>query len=238
MLDPLVLLPGLQSDHRSWHYQIEHFGGKRPLIVPEGQQYCESIEAMADIVLEQLPARCHLAAWSMGGYIALAAMPRFRERLISLILVDTSARPEDPGSTSRRKSLLELAEREGIVAAAIANSTQSALDTGTLPKALRESLVGAWDDFGLEAYRGQQNAIIQRPDTRSNLKLIDCPTLIIVGEADTTTPPDCSYELHAGIEGSELHIIDRSGHCVPYEQPQVFNALLEQWLARQQRPSV
>ncbi|MBN9334641.1 alpha/beta hydrolase [Devosia sp.] len=238
MLDPLVLLPGLQSDHRSWHYQIQHFGGKRPLIVPEGQQYCDSIEAMADVVLEQLPARCHLAAWSMGGYIALAAMPRFRERLISLILVDTSARPEDPASTNRRKSLLELAEREGIVAAAIVNSTQSALHAGALPLELRQSLVSAWDDFGVEAYRGQQNAIMQRPDTRANLALIDCPTLIVVGEADTTTPPECSYELQAGIDGSELHVIDKSGHCVPYEQPHAFNVLVEQWLARHQSRAV
>lgn len=232
MPDPLVLLPGLQSDHRSWYYQTGHFGRSRPVIVPSGQHFCDSIDAMADAILDQLPERFHLAAWSMGGYIALAMLPKLRGRLISLILVDTSARPEDPASTVRRRELLALAEREGIAAASQRNSTHSALDIDAVDPQLREALLQTWIDLGIDAYRNQQKAIIERPDTRPNLAQVDCPTLIIVGEADQTTPPDCAREMHAGIVGSELHIIPRSGHCVPFEQPGIFNALLEDWLVR------
>src|SRR5690606_18055423 len=103
---PLVLLPGLQSDHRSWVHQLRHFEGRREVIVPRGQQFCDSLEAMADSVIAQLPRRFHLVAWSMGGYIAFEMLPRIRERLVSLMLVDTTARPEKPEDTARRLEMI------------------------------------------------------------------------------------------------------------------------------------
>jgi len=233
MPDPLVLLPGLQSDDRSWFYQLEHFGRSRQVIVPKGQQYCASIAEMTDVVFEQLPERFHLAAWSMGGYIALAMMPRLLGRMASLILVGTSARPEDPASTPRRRDLLALAEREGIEVASLRSSAHSTLDIEAVAPEVRAGLLLTWTELGLDAYRKQQHAIIERPDTRANLALVDCPTLIIVGEADQTTPPDCAREMHAAIPGSHLHVIERSGHCVPFERPELFNQILDDWLLAQ-----
>lgn len=230
MPEPLVLLPGLQSDHRSWVHQIRHFEQQREVIVPYGHQFRDSIADMADSVLEQLPERFHLAAWSMGGYIAFQMLEKIRDRLASLILVSTSARPEDAASTPRRFELIALAEKEGMAVSQKLSISQSCLDAGGLDPASRKGIYQAAVDIGLEAYKGQQRAIINRPDTRSTLSSIDCPTLVIVGASDTVTPPDCAREIHAAIAGSRLEIVADCGHCAPLEYPDLTNRLFGDWL--------
>ena len=229
MPEPLVLLPGLQSDHRSWVNQTRYFEGSRPVIVPQRHQHCDTIEAMCDRVFEQLPPRFHLAAWSMGGYIALQLLPRVSGRLLSLILISTSARPEDPSSTARRMEILDLAQREGMAVANPRTMSQACLDFGAVDPVIRGGLRDASVALGYEAYRGQQQAIINRPDSRDMLSLIDCPTLVMVGDSDTVTPPDCAAEIHSRVPGSRLIVLPRCGHCAPLEYPDLVNDMLGQW---------
>lgn len=230
MPEPLVLLPGLQSDHRSWVHQVRHFEKDRDVIVPYGHQFCGSIEDMAESVLAQLPARFHLAAWSMGGYIAFHMLEKIIDRLESLILVSTSARPEDAASTGRRLELMALAEREGMAVSQRLSISQSCLDVGRLDPASREGIYQASVDLGFEAYKSQQHAIIRRSDTRPNLRLVTCPTLVIVGDSDSVTPPECAREIHAAIAGSRLEIVENCGHCAPLEYPDLVNGLFDMWL--------
>jgi len=231
MPEPLVLLPGLQSDHRSWVNQTRHFSPSRQVIVPQRHQHCDTIAAMGERVLEQLPPRFHLAAWSMGGYIALQLLPQLAERLLSLTLVSTSARPEDPASTARRMEILDLAEREGMAVANRRSMSQACLDFDAIAPDIRAGLRDASVELGLGAYRGQQRAIINRPDSRGMLKLVDCPTLVLVGDQDTVTPPECAREIHEAIPGSRFTLIANCGHCAPLEYPALINELLTEWLS-------
>lgn len=229
MPEPLVLLPGLQSDHRSWVNQTRYFAGQRPVIVPQRHQHCDSIAAMADRVLEQLPPRFHLAAWSMGGYIAFRMLPQLAGRMLSLTLISTSARPEDPASTARRMDILKLARREGMMVANPRTMSQACLDFEAINADIRAGLRDASVELGFEAYRGQQHAIINRPDSRPLLAQVDCPTLVVVGESDTVTPPECAREIHAGVAGSRLVTVEQCGHCAPLEHPALINRMLDDW---------
>lgn len=231
MPEPIVLLPGLQSDHRSWVFQTRHFSPSRPVIVPQQHQHCDTIAAMADTVFDQLPPRFHLAAWSMGGYIAFPLLQRLKGRLLSLTLVSTSARPEDPASTARRMDILGLAEREGMAVSNRQTMTQACLDFDAIDPDIRAGLRDASVELGLDAYRGQQRAIINRPDSRGLLNLVDCPTLVIVGDHDSVTPPECAREIHAAIPGSRFALIANCGHCAPLEHPDLINAMLQDWWA-------
>jgi pimeloyl-ACP methyl ester carboxylesterase len=69
-----------------------------------------------------------------------------------------------------------------------------------------------------------------RPDSTPLLASIHCPTLILVGEEDTVTPPPLSLAMHQAIAGSELVTIPRSGHLANLEQPAAFNAALTRFL--------
>ena len=227
---PIVLIPGLQSDHRSWVHQLRHFHGRREVIVPRGHQFCGTIDEMAASVISQLPERFHLVAWSMGGYIAFAMLPHIRGRLVSLVLVDTSARPEDPRSTERRLELIDKAEREGLAAASVKSIAFSCRDIGVVDPRARDGVLQSWVELGVDAYRMQQRAIIERPDGRPNLRLVACPTMIVVGDSDQVTPPDCAEELRDHIAGATLRILPECGHCPPLEFPNTMNEILDSWL--------
>lgn len=238
MAEPVVLLPGLQSNHRSWIYQIEHFSTERKVIVPDGHHGATSIEEMAEIVIAQLPRRFHFVAWSMGGYIALNMLPRIHDRLISLVMLSTSALPEDPESTQRRLDNIALAEREGMQRANTKSMSFSCLNINELPPHVRDGIALSADELGLSAYKAQQQAIISRPDSRSNLNFVLCPTLVVVGDADLVTPPTRAEEIHARIPHSRLELISDCGHCPPLEKPDEVNAILNRWFqdAEAQRP--
>jgi pimeloyl-ACP methyl ester carboxylesterase len=235
MPEPLVLLPGLQSDHRSWVNQTRQFASSRQVIVPQQHQHCDTIAAMAERVLEQLPPRFHLAAWSMGGYIALQLLPKLAARLVSLTLISTSARAEDPANTVRRLEILELAEREGMAVANRRSMSQACRDFDAIDPDIRTGLRDASVELGLAAYRSQQKAIVNRPDSRVMLRLVDCPTFILVGAEDTITPPECAREMHEALPGSRLVVMPECGHCAPLEYPSSVNELMEEWLAANER---
>ena len=69
-----------------------------------------------------------------------------------------------------------------------------------------------------------------RPDSTPLLPTIHCPTLIVVGDEDTLTPPPLSEEMHGAIAGSELVVIAGAGHLSSLEQPAAFNAALARFL--------
>ena len=62
------------------------------------------------------------------------------------------------------------------------------------------------------------------------MQTIHCPTLVVVGDEDTITPPALSEEMHRAIAGSELAVIPGAGHLSSLEQPAVFNDVLARFL--------
>ncbi len=71
-----------------------------------------------------------------------------------------------------------------------------------------------------------------RPDARLHLPQVACPTLVLCGDSDQLTPPECSHEIAAVIPHAELKIISDCGHMLTMERPAEVNAALLAWLAR------
>ena len=84
---------------------------------------------------------------------------------------------------------------------------------------------------GMDAYLDQQNAIINRPDSRPQLAAIDCPTLIVVGDGDQITPPPLAHEMADLIAGSRVVVVPKAGHMALIEQPQAVTDALVGWLS-------
>ena len=82
-----------------------------------------------------------------------------------------------------------------------------------------------------DAVVGAVKAMMSRPDSTPLLSSIHLPTLVIVGDEDTLTPPTLSEGLHRAIPGSELVKIARCGHLSNLEQPEAFNAAVAPFLA-------
>lgn len=235
MLEPLVFLPGLQSDHRSWVNQLNHFDGKRETMVPHGYHHQASLQAMAAMIEPQLPERFHLIAWSMGGYLAFEMLPQIAERLCSLILVSTSARADSPESATRRHQQIELAETCGMRAANRQSLSLSCVDQSLLQTEAFVAANDAAEELGVAAYKAQQSAIMQRCSSLDRLSLVRCPTLVIVGEKDVITPLAEARAIHSGVAGSKLEILADCGHCSPLEKPDQVNIFIEDWVRQAER---
>jgi pimeloyl-ACP methyl ester carboxylesterase len=60
---------------------------------------------------------------------------------------------------------------------------------------------------------------------------VRCPSLILVGDADAITPPDCSYRV-AELTGGELHVCSGGGHAIHARFPAWFNLKMRDFLGR------
>jgi pimeloyl-ACP methyl ester carboxylesterase len=69
-------------------------------------------------------------------------------------------------------------------------------------------------------------------DYRPRLKDVQKPTFVVVGEFDRTTTPRAAGVLHAGIPGSELHVVPEAGHMSFVEQTDDYLAAVRKFLAR------
>lgn len=229
-MTPLALLPGLLCDGALWRAQIDALDGMADAWVADFTSQ-DSVADMARSVLQAMPERFALAGLSMGGYVALEVMRQAPERVTRLALLDTSARPDTPEQTDRRRGLIGLAEMgrfKGVTPKLLPLLIHPArLEETALPA----EVIAMAERVGKSAFLGQQKAIMGRPDSRPTLVRITCPTLVLCGRQDALTPLACHTELAAGIAISRLVVIEDCGHLATMERPAEVSAALEAWLA-------
>jgi pimeloyl-ACP methyl ester carboxylesterase len=215
---PIVLVPGLLGSPRLFAEQIPELWRLGPVTVATHTRD-DSMGAIAQRILASAPARFALAGLSMGGYICFEIARRAPRRIARLVLLDTSARSDAPEQSEQRRSQIELARagRLGEVMDALFPRLVHARRWGD--ESLRRIVRAMMQEVGVEGFINQQTATMGRPDSRSGLTAIRCPTLVIVGDGDVLTPPDRAEEIASGIPGAHLSVIRDSGHLSTLEQP-------------------
>jgi pimeloyl-ACP methyl ester carboxylesterase len=166
----------------------------------------------------------------MGGYLALEIVRRAPERVAALALLDTSARPDTPEASEARRSAIarSASDFDGVVDALMPRLLHPAhLDDAALVATVRAMA----HDVGRDGYVGQLEAIMGRADSRPALAQIRCPALVLCGRDDALTPLELHEEMHAGIAGSRLVVVERCGHLSTIERPDEVNDALGRWLA-------
>jgi pimeloyl-ACP methyl ester carboxylesterase len=227
----LILLPGMPLDAALWDHQVRHLGDiATPQVVELAD--CPSIAAMADKVLAQAPERFAVAGLSMGGYVALEILRRAPERVERLALLDTNARPDTAEATATRREAVALA-RQGRYGQVIRAALPRLIHPDRLADdGLVRSVLAQMERVGVDGYAREQEAIINRADSRPGLAAIRCPTLVICGRQDILTPPALHEEMADAIPGARLVLIEDCGHLSAMEQPQAVTALMRDWLLR------
>ncbi len=225
----LVLIPGLAADARMWRHQLSGLADWSPVVCDAWSTH-DSIEAMASAVLQRHPGPLALCGASMGGMVALEAARQAPQRIRGLALLGTNARPETDSMRALREQAIALFA-QGRVEEVIRPNVAMAFH----PRhADDEALVQAYLDFvldaGADALIRQNRALVKRPDARAHLASLRCPALVICGDGDQLTPPECSRELAEGIAGARLVLLDRCGHMLTMERPREVNAALQAWL--------
>ena len=227
----VVLISGLQSDSVSWQGVPDCLSSAHDVTVPHGFQYADSMAGMADAIHAQLPPRFHLVGWSMGGYIALELMRRMPERISALVMMNTSAAAEPPEGAEKRRQSLDIAETHGLAYYQLNNLDRCLHDPASLSERARQELAAASESLGIDAFRAQLRAIVDRPDSRPDLALVRCPALIVTSDDDRVVDPSFSRDMHRRLPGSDFVEIQNCGHCPPMEAPAKLCELLLDWFA-------
>lgn len=225
----IVLLPGLLCTERLWAHQIEGLEDIAHATVAR-LDTADSMEALAASVVNQAPGGPFmLAGMSMGGYVAFEIMRRYPKRVLGLALISTSARPDMPEAVELRRSLMRLADHgldvviDHLLPRLLPESRLNDIHTAGVMRDMAQEL-------GVEVFKRQQEAMIGRADSRPDLHAIHCPTLIVCGSEDRTTPPEVHHEMADAIPGAQLEVIDSCGHLAPLEQPESVTRALRSWL--------
>jgi 3-oxoadipate enol-lactonase len=239
---PLVFIHGFPHDHTLWTSQLRGLAPTCRCIAPDLRGFGESdvrgpysMDQYADDIAGLLDAlsieRAIIAGLSMGGYVSFALWRRHRDRVLALVLADTTARADTEAGRAKRRDMIALARAYG--AAAIADQMTSRL-VGESTRQRRPELVRSVHAMlaaaPVEGIIGALEAMMARPDSLPTLSTIDVPTLILVGSEDMISPPEVARSMQAAIPGSRLEIIPQAGHVSSMERPAAFNAVVSEFV--------
>lgn len=96
---PLVLLHGWGFSSRIWQPLIlalqqrgidDVFALDLPGFGSAFHEPCESLEMLVDFIVEQLPEKCYLAGWSLGGMLAVQIAMRFPDKVAGIITIGSN----------------------------------------------------------------------------------------------------------------------------------------------------
>lgn len=198
-------------------------------VSPSIDDYAEDI---VGLVREVARGPVALAGLSMGGYVAFAVLRRAPGLVRALILADTRASADSLEGRAGRKAMLTVLEHDGPQGVArdmmprLLGATTRAANPG-----VEETVRLLIKRQSPAAIRDAIHRMMDRPDSASLLPSITMPTLVVVGEEDTLTPPADSEAMVAALPQASLVRIAGAGHLTNLEQGQAFEASLEDFLA-------
>ena len=228
--DTLYLVPGLLCDEIVWQDQIATLERNYDVRIPD-LTTSSSIADMAALILAQAPARFAIAGHSMGARVALEVLAQAPKRVDRIALLDTGAHPAGPNEAPGRSKMLEISANQGMRALAD-NWLPPMVMEGALDRnpPLREALYAMVERMSPTIHRNQIGALLGRPDARPVLAMIDCPTLVGVGEHDRWSPPDQHRAMADAIPHAHYVVFPDSGHMAPMENPEAVTAAMVVWM--------
>lgn len=176
--------------------------------------------------------KCILAAESVGGIIAVAAVLQQPERFEGLVLVDTLLHHEDDRGDAAflHRLKTDFAEAVGHFADACVPETEEnymeirSWGRKILTRATPESSIRL-----LECTLGM--------DLRSNLSQIQIPTLILHGDRDSLVPLRDAELIASQIPNCCLRILEGAGHVPTMTRPREVAEEINQYFSQQERYS-
>jgi YbgC/YbaW family acyl-CoA thioester hydrolase len=228
----VLFVHGYPFDHTIWRDQIDGLDGFRR-IAPDlrgmGQSdapdlgygmeiYAADLAALLDALGVDQVVLCGL---SMGGYIAFEFLRQWRSRVRGLVLMDTRSEADSAEARRARDATAAMARERGAEAIAEA-MLPKVLAPATLSQRpdLSDRIRGMMAATPVAGIVGALAAMRDRPGSEALLPtLADLPTLVIVGEADSLTPPDQAKAMAQAIPGARFVAIPGAGHVPPVEQP-------------------
>ena len=242
---PVVILGhGLGGSHAVWYQQVAFFSQRYRVITWDQRGFGNSTRstgvigpapAVEDLarVLEHLEVeRAHVIGQSMGGWSALGFAIDHPDRVVSLVLADTTAGIFTPAI---RQTLADYGKEIAT------DSSSTELPLGFHP-AIGTQLLG--EDLAQAFLYTQLGSLTEPPSPAEIMPLlmntdytaeashITCPTLFIVGEYDPIFSQQAIESAANIIPGSRVEIVENTGHSPYFERANRWNDIVAGFLAQ------
>ena len=242
----LLFINSLGASLEMWDDQIEALNERFECVRYDARGHGKSTTGTRmELTIEQLArdalavmdasgvARAHLCGISMGGMTAMYLAKHWPDRVLKLVLCNTSAHMPPKENWNAR---IETVRTQGMAA-----TTEGTLERWFTPEfrqaqpgkveRVRQMLLSA-DPRGYAACA----AAIRDMDLREAIGAITARTLIIAGAKDPATPPAHAEFIASRIAGAKLVTLD-CAHLSNIERAAEFNATLLEFLAADAVPS-
>ena len=213
---PLVLIHGYPLDHHLWDEVVPLLEGTFDVILPDlrgfgestlgdysprMEDYASDIAGLLDYLGIQKTA---IAGHSMGGYVALAFLRQYPQRVRGLGLVSSQVLPDPPDrKEGRYKSAADVAENG--IASVVATMTPKFTSNEKLQGFARTSM----ERQQPTAYIAALKSMAERMDSTSLLSSLNVPVVIVHGDSDALIPIDRAREVKAALP--KAHFVEISG---------------------------
>jgi 3-oxoadipate enol-lactonase len=220
------VVPAMSRHRRAWLVNLPGYGVSKPAGA--------SVEAYADRIAAFMGSskmkQADVLGNGFGGFIAVALAARHGALVRRLIAAPALAAFPEPAKQPLR-GLAERVAKEGM--------------SGALEVAIRRMFPERFIAANPGIIEERKSALMKADpacfrtaclalaalDLSPVLKTITCETLVMAGSEDATTPPALARELAGKIPGAKFRQLDGCGHCPQIENPALFVAAVEEFLA-------
>lgn len=240
---PVILLHPFPVHHEFWDPIVPALSSRYRIIRPDLRGHGDSEIGQGPALMSKHAAdlarvmdaagvgKAIFVGCSIGGYILFEFWRRFRARVSALAICDSRPQPDSAeGRANRLKSAADVLEQ----------GTEPFFKS-QIPRLMGRTTVSTRPDLVDSARRMMrkmsaedvsqvQRGMAERPDSVGDLKTINVPTLIVIGEEDILSTVADGELLRQEIPGSQLKVIPKAGHYAPLEQPDAVGPVLRQFL--------
>ena len=238
---PVILLHAVSLDLTYWDAQFARLSANRDVVAFDWPGHGRSsplawetsfdrmAEAVDLVVREVGGGPAHIVGLSMGSMVAQIFALNHPAAVRSLCLIGSACTFPEPVRAGMRKRATTI--RAGGMPAVVAETLARWYTPGfrqrrpdVIDRATK-TILGA--DPGVQATMWE---MIAELDTRERLASLACPTLVLVGAEDPSTPPDAARVIAGQIPGARVAVVDGASHMTPTEAPDAVSDLLETFL--------
>jgi 3-oxoadipate enol-lactonase len=176
--------------------------------------------------------RAHVCGLSLGGTVGLSLALQAPERIVGLVLANSSARMGTPQAWQDR---MDGARRDGMEA--MADFSMTRFFSQAFRQDHPQTVARFRHIFATTAADGYAGccAVLRDSDFRSTLDRVSIPTLVVTGLDDVPIPPSDGTFMSRQIKHSQCVSLS-TGHLSAVEDPDTFSSTLEEWLAGYESP--
>ena len=237
---PIVLFHSLLADQSSFEPLAKLLANTHQVVMLNlpgfgaSQSVGSNLEAIADhiagaIVALDFKQKPILLGNGYGGFVALLTAIRHPDLASRLVLADCGAAFSEPGRAAFR-GMSAAAKDKGLGAIAdVAMRRLFAPEFQQANPALIEERKKRFLAVDAQTFHGACDALATL-DLRDQLKAVQVPVLVLVGEQDEATPPPMSRELAAGLPDARLVELPGCAHVPQLQAPETFMAAIRAFI--------